>query len=110
MSNPRSLLSFMLLAVPLPEKTFPADHAVPNDPAEFGAWQAETRRWLGEMLGLPRTRVPLDTERRGQFEWDEEEPHAGQRPMPLDLHPDMVSRKALAAGFGGTNGHAFTGG
>jgi dienelactone hydrolase len=109
MTNPRSLLSFMLLAVPLlasggetraaapagpgetteatvglgyraltsawllgtlPEKTFPADHAVPNDPAEFGAWQAETRRWLGEMLGLPRTRVPLDTQRRGQFEWD----------------------------------------
>jgi hypothetical protein len=30
--------------------------------------------------------------------------------MPLGLHPDMVSRKALAAGFGGKNGHAFTGG
>ena len=30
--------------------------------------------------------------------------------MPLTLQPDMVSRKALAAGFDGTNGHVFTGG
>jgi hypothetical protein len=30
--------------------------------------------------------------------------------MPLTLHPDMVSRKALAAGFGRENQQFFTGG
>jgi hypothetical protein len=30
--------------------------------------------------------------------------------MPLTLHPEMVSRKALAAGFGPENHHVFTGG
>jgi hypothetical protein len=30
--------------------------------------------------------------------------------MPLTLHPDMVSRKALAAGFGRENHRVFTGG
>lgn len=45
-------------------------NTVPEDPAAFAAWQEETRRWLGEMLGLPRTRVPLDAEKRGQLEWD----------------------------------------
>jgi len=46
------------------------DDTVPDDPDAFGIWQAKTRRWLGEMLGLPGTRVPLAAEKRGQFDWD----------------------------------------
>jgi hypothetical protein len=35
---------------------------------------------------------------------------AGVGLMPLTLHPDMLSRKALAAGFGGENHQGLTGG
>jgi len=45
-------------------------HPAPRNPKAFAAWQAETRRRLSDMLGIPRTRVPLEAERRGQFEWD----------------------------------------
>jgi len=34
----------------------------------------------------------------------------GAGPMPLALHPDVVSHKALAAGFRWENGQVFTGG
>jgi hypothetical protein len=40
------------------------------DPQAFPAWQAEQRRRLREMLGIPAGRVPLEAEKRGQVEWD----------------------------------------
>lgn len=81
MVRPRALVIAVLLSVtaaawsPSIARETPGagsrkDPAVPDDPEAFGIWQTKTRSWLGEMLGLPRTRVPLDAENRGQFEWD----------------------------------------
>jgi dienelactone hydrolase len=44
--------------------------APPDDSQAFRAWQADTRRRLSEMLGIPRERVPLEAEERGDLEWD----------------------------------------
>jgi len=40
------------------------------DARAFTAWQAEQRRKLRTMLGIPTQRVPLEAERRGDVEWD----------------------------------------
>lgn len=36
----------------------------------FRAWQSDTRAQLRAILGIPKERVPLNAEKRGQFEWD----------------------------------------
>jgi len=40
------------------------------DAGAFAAWQAEQRRKLRAMLGIPTERVALEAERRGELEWD----------------------------------------
>jgi predicted GH43/DUF377 family glycosyl hydrolase/poly(3-hydroxybutyrate) depolymerase len=39
-------------------------------PATFRAWQSDTRAKLSDAIGIPKERVPLNAEKRGQFEWD----------------------------------------
>ena len=46
-------------------ETCPADN-----PDSFRAWQVDKRRRLRDMLGIPKTRVALDSEQRGQLERD----------------------------------------
>ncbi len=36
----------------------------------FLSWQRSTRQRIAEMLGIPRRRVPLEAEKRGEFEQD----------------------------------------
>jgi len=60
--------------IPLPaavgEDTPASSHTRAIDPQAFPAWQAEQRRRLREMLGIPAERVPLEAEKRGRIEWD----------------------------------------
>lgn len=44
--------------------------AVQAGPQEFRQWRDEQREWLGNMLGIPEQRVLLNSEQRGQVEWD----------------------------------------
>jgi dienelactone hydrolase/predicted GH43/DUF377 family glycosyl hydrolase len=41
-----------------------------TDAESFACWQAKARGQLCEMLGIPTKRVPLEPEKRGEFEWD----------------------------------------
>ena len=41
-----------------------------KDAAAFKAWQTQTRQRLRDVLGIPKQRVPLAPESRGQFEED----------------------------------------
>lgn len=40
------------------------------DPNTFSQWRTEQRRKVRKMLGIPTELVPLEAEKRGQFEWD----------------------------------------
>jgi hypothetical protein len=53
---------------PLPcrEPLFPTPDPT-AEPKEFAAWQDRSRDRLWQMLGIPRERVPLQSESRGQF-------------------------------------------
>ncbi len=39
-------------------------------PAEFAAWKNQTRQRLSQFLGLPKTRIPLDAQKRDELEVD----------------------------------------
>ena len=41
-----------------------------TDRESFACWKAESQGRLRKMLGIPTTRVPLEPEKRGEFEWD----------------------------------------
>lgn len=53
-----------------PPKTPASVAAAQAGPDAFRRWRDQQRRRLGEMLGIPKQRVPLEAERRGQVEWD----------------------------------------
>jgi dienelactone hydrolase len=42
-----------------------------KDPPAFARWQTATRERLRRLLGIPEKRVPLDSEKRGEIEWDD---------------------------------------
>ena len=48
----------------------PQGSVLGEDREAFRAWQTETRRRLRDMLGIPRNRVSLEAEKRGQIESD----------------------------------------
>jgi predicted GH43/DUF377 family glycosyl hydrolase/poly(3-hydroxybutyrate) depolymerase len=47
-----------------------AESGVDQRLKDFRTWQSDTRNSLHSMLGIPKERVPLNAEKRGQFEWD----------------------------------------
>ncbi len=43
----------------------------PDDPQRFEKWRDEKRAAIIKMLGIPKERIPLDPEKRGEYEQDE---------------------------------------
>ncbi len=53
-----------------PNTKTPSGRPSADNPAAFRDWKSDTRRKLSAMLGIPRKRVALDAEKRGEIEWD----------------------------------------